>query len=50
MIYNWLNNGKEYLPIYIRDSVVGHKLRKFSPTLNFWGHAKNKVLIDYLYS
>nr|YP_010882621.1 ribosomal protein S19 [Labisia pumila]WIF27106.1 ribosomal protein S19 [Labisia pumila] len=35
-----IHNGKEYLPIYITDHMVGHKLGEFSPTLNFRGHAK----------
>nr|YP_010045192.1 ribosomal protein S19 [Ardisia bullata]YP_010264095.1 ribosomal protein S19 [Ardisia replicata]UFP90841.1 ribosomal protein S19 [Ardisia balansana]UQU34928.1 ribosomal protein S19 [Ardisia gigantifolia]QPF96540.1 ribosomal protein S19 [Ardisia bullata]UIG87711.1 ribosomal protein S19 [Ardisia replicata] len=34
-------NGKEHLPIYITDHMVGHKLGEFSPTLNFRGHAKD---------
>nr|YP_010216271.1 ribosomal protein S19 [Gentiana zollingeri]UBR43114.1 ribosomal protein S19 [Gentiana zollingeri] len=34
-------NGKEHLPIYITDHMVGHKLGEFSPTLNFLGHTKN---------
>nr|USC53595.1 ribosomal protein S19 [Campylotropis polyantha] len=36
-----IHNGKEHLPIYITDRMVGHKLGEFSPTLNFRGHAKN---------
>nr|ADD29987.1 ribosomal protein S19 [Ximenia americana] len=36
-----IHNGKEHLPIYITDRMVGHKLGEFSPTRNFWGHAKN---------
>nr|YP_009765463.1 ribosomal protein S19 [Brachystegia spiciformis]YP_010232943.1 ribosomal protein S19 [Brachystegia allenii]YP_010233068.1 ribosomal protein S19 [Brachystegia bakeriana]QIS95740.1 ribosomal protein S19 [Brachystegia spiciformis]QSX27986.1 ribosomal protein S19 [Brachystegia allenii]QSX28190.1 ribosomal protein S19 [Brachystegia bakeriana] len=35
-----IHNGKEHLPIYITDRMVGHKLGEFSPTLNFRGHAK----------
>ena len=35
-----IHNGKEHLPIYITDPMVGHKLGEFSPTLNFRGHAK----------
>nr|YP_010182094.1 ribosomal protein S19 [Primula densa]QVD45909.1 ribosomal protein S19 [Primula densa]QVD45992.1 ribosomal protein S19 [Primula densa] len=35
-----IHNGKEHLPIYITDHMVGHKLGEFSPTLNFRGHAK----------
>lgn len=36
-----IHNGKEHLPIYITDRMVGHKLGEFAPTLNFRGHAKN---------
>nr|YP_009527354.1 ribosomal protein S19 [Ranzania japonica]YP_009527375.1 ribosomal protein S19 [Ranzania japonica]AYA72728.1 ribosomal protein S19 [Ranzania japonica]AYA72749.1 ribosomal protein S19 [Ranzania japonica]QBZ77933.1 ribosomal protein S19 [Ranzania japonica] len=36
-----IHNGKEHLPIYITDSMVGHKLGEFAPTLNFRGHARN---------
>nr|YP_010269697.1 ribosomal protein S19 [Ardisia quinquegona]YP_010269784.1 ribosomal protein S19 [Ardisia fordii]UFP90580.1 ribosomal protein S19 [Ardisia perreticulata]UFP90667.1 ribosomal protein S19 [Ardisia argenticaulis]UFP90754.1 ribosomal protein S19 [Ardisia obtusa]UIG87537.1 ribosomal protein S19 [Ardisia quinquegona]UIG87624.1 ribosomal protein S19 [Ardisia fordii] len=35
-----IHNGKEHLPVYITDHMVGHKLGEFSPTLNFRGHAK----------
>nr|YP_009166726.1 ribosomal protein S19 [Tanaecium tetragonolobum]ALB78294.1 ribosomal protein S19 [Tanaecium tetragonolobum] len=33
-------NGKEHLPIYIRDSMLGHKLGEFVPTRNFGEHEK----------
>nr|YP_010297237.1 ribosomal protein S19 [Begonia emeiensis]YP_010570639.1 ribosomal protein S19 [Begonia jinyunensis]UML36853.1 ribosomal protein S19 [Begonia emeiensis]UZG90077.1 ribosomal protein S19 [Begonia jinyunensis] len=36
-----IHNGKEHLPIYITDHMVGHKLGEFVPTINFRGHAKN---------
>nr|QXP99970.1 ribosomal protein S19 [Artocarpus tonkinensis] len=36
-----VHNGKEHLPIYITDRMVGHKLGEFAHTLNFRGHAKN---------
>nr|YP_010274381.1 ribosomal protein S19 [Exochorda serratifolia]YP_010339896.1 ribosomal protein S19 [Exochorda racemosa]YP_010732775.1 ribosomal protein S19 [Exochorda giraldii]ARD03110.1 ribosomal protein S19 [Exochorda serratifolia]UJS01164.1 ribosomal protein S19 [Exochorda serratifolia]UOA66113.1 ribosomal protein S19 [Exochorda racemosa]WEG91216.1 ribosomal protein S19 [Exochorda giraldii]WEG91300.1 ribosomal protein S19 [Exochorda racemosa] len=36
-----IHNGKEHLPIYITDRMVGHKLGEFAPTLNFREHAKN---------
>ena len=36
-----IHNGREHLPIYITDRMVGHKLGEFAPTLNFRGHAKN---------
>nr|YP_009556301.1 ribosomal protein S19 [Simmondsia chinensis]QBC70153.1 ribosomal protein S19 [Simmondsia chinensis]QBC72639.1 ribosomal protein S19 [Simmondsia chinensis]QBC72640.1 ribosomal protein S19 [Simmondsia chinensis] len=34
-------NGREHLPVYITDCMVGHKLGEFAPTLNFRGHTKN---------
>nr|YP_009668687.1 ribosomal protein S19 [Adenia mannii]YP_009668711.1 ribosomal protein S19 [Adenia mannii]QCW93448.1 ribosomal protein S19 [Adenia mannii]QCW93449.1 ribosomal protein S19 [Adenia mannii] len=37
-----IHNGKEKIPIYITDYMVGHKLGEFSPTLYFQGHAKQK--------
>lgn len=36
-----IHNGKEHLPIYITDRMVGHKLGEFAPTLTFRGHARN---------
>lgn len=36
-----IHNGKEHLPIYITDRMVGHKLGEFVPTLTFRGHARN---------
>nr|YP_009989508.1 ribosomal protein S19 [Hylotelephium verticillatum]YP_010388183.1 ribosomal protein S19 [Hylotelephium viviparum]YP_010576862.1 ribosomal protein S19 [Orostachys malacophylla]YP_010576946.1 ribosomal protein S19 [Orostachys iwarenge]YP_010577030.1 ribosomal protein S19 [Orostachys chongsunensis]YP_010708954.1 ribosomal protein S19 [Hylotelephium erythrostictum]YP_010709037.1 ribosomal protein S19 [Hylotelephium pallescens]YP_010709120.1 ribosomal protein S19 [Hylotelephium spectabile]YP_ len=36
-----IHNGKEHLPIYITDRMVGHKLGEFALTLHFRGHAKN---------
>nr|YP_011026644.1 ribosomal protein S19 [Lenophyllum guttatum]WQN00724.1 ribosomal protein S19 [Lenophyllum guttatum] len=36
-----IHNGKEHLPIYITDRMVGHKLGEFALTLNFREHAKN---------
>ncbi|KAL0912906.1 hypothetical protein M5K25_016322 [Dendrobium thyrsiflorum] len=36
-----IHNGKEHLPIYITDRMVGHKLGEFAPTLTFVRHARN---------
>nr|YP_010919988.1 ribosomal protein S19 [Neoschmidia pallida]YP_010920013.1 ribosomal protein S19 [Neoschmidia pallida]WAJ52470.1 ribosomal protein S19 [Neoschmidia pallida]WAJ52471.1 ribosomal protein S19 [Neoschmidia pallida] len=36
-----IHNGREHLPIYITDRMVGHKLGEFAPTINLRGHAKN---------
>ncbi|KVH98724.1 Ribosomal protein S19 conserved site-containing protein [Cynara cardunculus var. scolymus] len=38
-----IHNGKEHLPIYITDHMVGHKLGEFGPTLNFRGQAKSII-------
>nr|YP_009237987.1 ribosomal protein S19 [Pseudomuriella schumacherensis]AMO01413.1 ribosomal protein S19 [Pseudomuriella schumacherensis] len=34
-------NGKEFIPVFITDQMVGHKLGEFSPTRTFKGHVKN---------
>jgi small subunit ribosomal protein S19 len=36
-----VHNGKEHLPIFVTDLMVGHKLGEFSPTRTFRGHAKS---------
>nr|QIA46909.1 ribosomal protein S19 [Volvulina compacta] len=33
-------NGKEHIPVFINDRMVGHKLGEFSPTRTYRGHAK----------
>lgn len=34
-------NGREHIPIFITDQMIGHKLGEFSPTRTFRGHIKN---------
>ena len=38
------HNGRQFIPVYITENMVGHKLGEFSPTRSFRGHAgaKNK--------
>nr|YP_009436362.1 ribosomal protein S19 [Cyphia belfastica]YP_009436383.1 ribosomal protein S19 [Cyphia belfastica]YP_009436958.1 ribosomal protein S19 [Cyphia tortilis]YP_009436987.1 ribosomal protein S19 [Cyphia tortilis]ATG26540.1 ribosomal protein S19 [Cyphia belfastica]ATG26561.1 ribosomal protein S19 [Cyphia belfastica]ATG27333.1 ribosomal protein S19 [Cyphia tortilis]ATG27364.1 ribosomal protein S19 [Cyphia tortilis] len=36
-----IHNGKEHLPIYINNDMIGHKLGEFAPTKNFREHTKN---------
>jgi small subunit ribosomal protein S19 len=36
-----VHNGREHLPVYITDLMVGHKLGEFAPTCTFRGHAKS---------
>ena len=34
-----VHNGKQHVPVYISENMVGHKLGEFSPTRTFKGHA-----------
>jgi small subunit ribosomal protein S19 len=34
-------NGKQHVPVYVSDQMVGHKLGEFSPTRNFRSHVKS---------
>ena len=34
-------NGKEHLPVYVTEDMVGHKLGEFVPTRNYGGHGDN---------
>ena len=36
-----VHNGREYIPIFVTDQMVGHKLGEFSPTRTFRGHIKD---------
>ena len=40
-----VHNGRQFVPVYITENMVGHKLGEFSPTRFFRGHAgaKNKA-------
>jgi len=33
-----VHNGKKFIPVYIQENMVGHKLGEFSPTRQFKGH------------
>ena len=37
-----VHNGKEFIPVYVTEEMVGHKLGEFSQTRKFTGHAGNK--------
>ncbi len=37
-----VHNGKDFIPVYITEDMVGHKLGEFSATRKFTGHAGNK--------
>ncbi|MFP4286540.1 MAG: 30S ribosomal protein S19 [Candidatus Izemoplasmataceae bacterium] len=35
-------NGKEHVPVYVTEDMVGHKLGEFAPTRTYRGHEKDK--------
>ena len=37
-----VHNGKSFLPVFVNEDMVGHKLGEFSPTRSFRGHAGDK--------
>jgi small subunit ribosomal protein S19 len=37
-----VHNGKTFIPVFITDNMVGHKLGEFAPTRTFRGHAGSK--------
>ena len=37
-----VHNGKEFIPVYVTEDMVGHKLGEFAPTRKFGGHGKDK--------
>ena len=38
-----VHNGKEFIPVYVTEDMVGHKLGEFAPTRTFKGHAGSKT-------
>jgi small subunit ribosomal protein S19 len=34
-------NGKKFIPVYVTENMVGHRLGEFSPTRNYRGHGKH---------
>jgi small subunit ribosomal protein S19 len=34
-----VHNGKKFVPVYVTENMVGHKLGEFSPTRQFKGHS-----------
>ena len=37
-----VHNGKKFIPVYVTEDMVGHKLGEFSPSRTFYGHAADK--------
>ena len=40
-----VHNGRQHIPVFITDQMVGHKLGEFSPTRTFRGHIKSNKKI-----
>ena len=38
-----VHNGRQHVPVYVTDEMVGHKLGEFAPTRLFRGHAADKT-------
>ena len=36
-----VHNGRQHVPVYLTEQMVGHKLGEFSPTRTFRGHSKS---------
>jgi small subunit ribosomal protein S19 len=37
-----VHNGKAFVPVFVTENMVGHKLGEFSPTRSYKGHAGNR--------
>jgi small subunit ribosomal protein S19 len=38
-----VHNGNKFIPVYVTENMVGHKLGEFAPTRLFRGHTRNKA-------
>ncbi|MEP0813887.1 MAG: 30S ribosomal protein S19 [bacterium] len=41
-----VHNGKKFLPVFVTEELVGHKLGEFAPTRTFRSHAKSEKRAD----
>jgi len=37
-----VHNGKKFIPVFVTENMVGHKLGEFSPSRTYYGHAADK--------
>ena len=37
-----VHNGKKFVPVFVTENMVGHKLGEFSPSRTYYGHAADK--------
>ena len=40
-----VHNGKKFIPVYVTENMVGHKLGEFAPTRTFRGHAAGGKIV-----
>ena len=38
-----VHNGNKFIPVYVTENMVGHKLGEFAPTRNFRSHSSKKI-------
>jgi small subunit ribosomal protein S19 len=41
-----VHNGNKFIPVYVTENMVGHKLGEFAPTRLFRGHSGGRVVAD----
>ncbi len=37
-----VHNGRKFIPVFVTENMVGHKMGEFSPTRTYYGHAADK--------
>lgn len=37
-----VHNGRKFIPVFVSENMVGHKLGEFSPTRTFYGHSGDR--------
>jgi len=37
-----VHNGRKFIPVFVTENMVGHKLGEFSPTRTYYGHGADK--------
>jgi small subunit ribosomal protein S19 len=37
-----VHNGKKFIPVFVTENMVGHKLGEFAPTRHFFGHSGDR--------
>ena len=38
-----VHNGKKFIPVFVTENMVGHKLGEFAPTRTYYGHADKRA-------